>query len=944
MKPIAQTFYINEDPTSIPGVYITKVDVYFQSVSTAFGVRLQIRTTDNGNPSLYNLPFADKIILPTDVYPNGSRWTTNNALIPSSTNILQADPKAITPTTFEFDTPQFVQSGQSYAIVVIPEGNNPDYAIWTSEINGIDVSTNSPVKTNNDTGILFLSSNDIQYTGYQTEDMKFAIYVANFVDDMGVPISSANAVFTSIHEEQAVIKEVKGSFISNEQVYMSDAQLRLAKLTFSSNTGIFLSGERIYQSNGSANIAAGFVKSMNTSSIQVYDTLGVFSSSYQVKGITSNANAVVSAVSQSVLTTAGSNTISVPYVNTTQIAAGMMLYFSAPAREGNTDLGIVTGVSTVTGTITVSQNLSFTSSNAGMGRIRGDGYLKGGYSGPTSNYVNPNRIPIMIDNSTANATVNFANSIGRILIGGKSKASANIMIFQDRFYDSVLPQIAQTSPNDTSIDWYFYGANNDANRTLDTIGTPITPYVEKFFDDKERTVMSRSNEYSNLPAPRSGNSSVFITANLSTTNTYVSPSVDSGTLYATYTSNYLVPEDYLKGYFINIPKYDNFNIMTGNVVFQVNSTGSNTGVGTVIGSNATHIFVAQVNGYFSNNSTVILYTTEGDKTSNTAPYGIQYYSEHRDINYTASSRYISKSVTLAPGQEAEDIRCFLTAYRPNDTDLIVYSKVQNKNDVDTYFSKSWSRLLDLSSGALKSSTSNKNDYVELEYGFPVSQELFANSCNGLNAVTFNGTSAVSVYDNTISIPFANTKFSVNDRVLYRSVTGSVITPFSNNSYYYVSAANTSTLKLSLTQGGANIDITVVGSSDTGHSLVGDYTMTMVLPSTSGLNQGDMIYINDNIKSQFNIRRVEAIVDTTTVVLQQNTSFSSTNCSIGVIPGMDNRDGTFVYSKNNNICRYVTLNDVIFDGYSTFSIKIVPVSNTTYTVPRVADFRAIALQV
>jgi hypothetical protein len=89
------------------------------------------------------------------------------------------------------------------------------------------------------------------------------------------------------------------------------------------------------------------------------------------------------------------------------------------------------------------------------------------------------------------------------------------------------------------------------------------------------------------------------------------------------------------------------------------------------------------------------------------------------------------------------------------------------------------------------------------------------------AVTFNGTSAVSISTNGITLASANSKFLAGDKVLYKSVTGAPITPLANNAYYYIQGANTTAVILSATRGGAIIDITVVGSNDTGHSLQGE---------------------------------------------------------------------------------------------------------------------------
>ena len=67
-------------------------------------------------------------------------------------------------------------------------------------------------------------------------------------------------------------------------------------LAISSNTGAFTVGEKIYQSNGTSNTANGFVFSATSSKILLTNTAGSWVSTYQTKGITSNSNAVITAV------------------------------------------------------------------------------------------------------------------------------------------------------------------------------------------------------------------------------------------------------------------------------------------------------------------------------------------------------------------------------------------------------------------------------------------------------------------------------------------------------------------------------------------------------------------------------------------------------------------------------------------------------------------------
>ena len=79
-------------------------------------------------------------------------------------------------------------------------------------------------------------------------------------------------------------------------------------------------------------------------------------------------------------------------------------------------------------------------------------------------------------------------------------------------------------------------------------------------------------------------------------------------------------------------------------------------------------------------------------------------------------------------------------------------------------------------------------------------------------------------------------------------------------------------------------------------------------------------------------------------MTNNTSFNSTNSAFGTIPSLQSVTGIFLNDQNNNIARYVTNTDLVFDGFDQFSVKIVPVSNTTALVPHVTDLRVIAMQV
>ena len=91
---------------------------------------------------------------------------------------------------------------------------------------------------------------------------------------------------------------------------------------------------------------------------------------------------------------------------------------------------------------------------------------------------------------------------------------------------------------------------------------------------------------------------------------------------------------------------------------------------------------------------------------------------------------------------------------------------------------------------------------------------------------------------TFAVATANSKWQVGDRLYYGvPFANTPIAPLSGNTYYYVSFANTSTICLSLTSGGANINITdarVTASAET-HTITGDTATGVLIPSGAKFN-------------------------------------------------------------------------------------------------------------
>lgn len=106
-------------------------------------------------------------------------------------------------------------------------------------------------------------------------------------------------------------------------------------------------------------------------------------------------------------------------------------------------------------------------------------------------------------------------------------------------------------------------------------------------------------------------------------------------------------------------------------------------------------------------------------------------------------------------------------------------------------------------------------------------------------VTANSTGFSNTAD-TILISTANSKFLVGDKVYYGVGTGNTaIAPLTGNSYYFVVAANTTSIKLSATKGGTAIDITDARTTNPGetHTLTGEAATGTAVMSGVGAGKG-----------------------------------------------------------------------------------------------------------
>ena len=151
--PLAQSFILDEKG----GVFLTSVDVFFNTKDTNIPVSMQIRTMENGYPTKSILPFSDVTIEPTNI---------------------QISETGSVATKFTFQAPVYIPQSVEHCFVLLSDSN--EYQVWISRMGELDITGDRTISDQPYAGVLFKSQNASTWTADQFEDLKFAIHRADF--------------------------------------------------------------------------------------------------------------------------------------------------------------------------------------------------------------------------------------------------------------------------------------------------------------------------------------------------------------------------------------------------------------------------------------------------------------------------------------------------------------------------------------------------------------------------------------------------------------------------------------------------------------------------------------------------------------------------------------------------------------------------------------------
>lgn len=316
------------------------------------------------------------------------------------------------------------------------------------------------------------------------------------------------------------------------------------------------------------------------------------------------------------------------------------------------------------------------------------------------------------------------------------------------------------------------------------------------------------------------------------------------------------------------------------------------------------------------------------------------YNEYYN-NGGSKSKYISQIVTLAGGQDAQDLQVTITAHRPPGSDIKVYAKFLNSQDPDPISAKTWTPLLNQAYNFFSSPT-NPGDVSEFVYStFPY-----------YPLISTNGT--ITATNTSVTVNGNNTSFGSNGDIqvgMWLNMLAN--STFSENSRQVVSIANTTQLTLNA-------------------PFIGNYTNQptfIATPPTTAWASANLITQLADPTGAFSNSTGGATATVTTsttnnAIVGTNTNFgtllpgqvlnvagysqpivsitNSTFLTVGT-PWPVAVSGANAYIISQNGLTYLNSNSTLYTTFKQFQLKVILQSNDSSKIPIIQDLSALALQ-
>jgi hypothetical protein len=662
--PIAQTFRVQPPEPGADGVILTSLDLYFYRKDPALGIVVELREVLLGTPSSTIIP---------------------NSRVRKASSQINISIKATTATTFTFDSPVYLKTDREYAFVVYPETGTPEYLIWTGEAGGFDV-TNPTIAKKTDWGLgaMFLSTNGTAWTPFQQEDVKFTFKRAKFTASTGLSrLTHKGYEFLTVSNNigsftQGEVVAQKGTTYGPGIVY-ANTQSRVVNGLNTAFTTNLTVGDRILlvygtnkttakQGNVSGTIASTTITGDGTNFTVDYavgDYIQIGNNVREIKEISNNTIIVVDGS----LKTAASGDAH-HGVTPNIVVARVLSIASATQITLDTTPPLDSSVEGGTGVVANYQQV---------------------VSGIVDSYNDTTRRLVLNSSTTANSS--FKLLADRGIVGSISQAVANIDSIDNINISFIEPhlQIFHAPGTSTLLDFTVSRASN--NQTVSIVGEMGIANRISF----PAVLKSRTNEVSGA----SFVDSFSFQQTLNSGTSVLSPLVDL------YPGSIVVVENVVDDYQASLQTANTFSNSTlqtdvTNIVPGMGVTGLGIPLGTIV----TSVNASSSQLILSNDANLTLDEQTVEINANEiAGFGV------------STNRYVSKRLSLSDGLDAEDIKVYITCFKPSGTEVEIYAKILHTTDGDNFQDKNWSPLQQATNIGVYSDSLNLNDYRDFEYTF-----------------------------------------------------------------------------------------------------------------------------------------------------------------------------------------------------------------------------------
>lgn len=301
-------------------------------------------------------------------------------------------------------------------------------------------------------------------------------------------------------------------------------------------------------------------------------------------------------------------------------------------------------------------------------------------------------------------------------------------------------------------------------------------------------------------------------------------------------------------------------------------------------------------------------------------------------NGSSRSKYVSQIITLADGQDSEDLQIVITGYRPPSSDIQVWVKFLNGQDNDPMSNKTWTPMRNLNS-TLYCDPSNPTDFKDFTYSTPYSFPLIPTTgtitaTSGCTAIVGTGTlfgngsyANAEVFTGWYINMKANTTYNETSRRIvsitdntHLTLDSGFGTNYTNAPYYIVPPPTTAWQS-------QNTVIQTTGTvttSTTNNAIIG-----------SGTNFATLFYPGAIINTANDSQQVVSVANNTYLTV-------GTPWSLGI-------SGANAYYMSSAGLTYLNSTGTLYSTFKKFQIKVILQSNDASKVPILDSLRGLALQ-